>query len=308
MPWSSAHMQMKASRIVSLAIVASLLITGCRSHKRTVSTAHGQWNEGRIDYSEEVTDAMGADLADEAHRWLGTPYRYGGADKSGTDCSGLVMELYRSVCSTKLPRTTMEQKSYCTKIARNKARVGDLMFFGPGKGENQISHVGLYVGKGNMIHASSSRGVMVSKVDVGYWGDRFKSAGRVDGAYTAWASSNRGKKANNKKFRNNEFSDTPTELPSPDRPVVPVPVGEIAYNRLPITTSEIEPTKIESASQKTAAEQTAGIEPTGMTAEESYPTEATPYDDTAGATAAIDLLDLIINQKVDSIFSTPFMD
>ena len=112
---------MKPFRIISLIAVAAMLLAGCRSHKANVSSPHGQWGNGYHDYSSEVTDAMGADLAEEARGWLGTPYRYGGADRRGTDCSGLVMELYRSVCATKLPRTTVEQKSYCTKVARNKA-------------------------------------------------------------------------------------------------------------------------------------------------------------------------------------------
>lgn len=144
---------------------------------------------------------MGRDLASEARRWLGTPYRYGGRDRNGTDCSGLVMELYRTVCAMKIPRTTVEQKSYCTKVARNKARMGDLVFFGSGKSENSVSHVGLYIGKGEMIHASSSRGVMVSRVDAGYWGDRFRGIGRIDGAYASWAKTDRGAKSSKKKRR-----------------------------------------------------------------------------------------------------------
>ena len=283
-----------------------MLLAGCRSHKANVSSPRGQWEHGYHDYSNEVTDAMGADLADEARGWLGTPYRYGGADRRGTDCSGLVMELYRSVCATKLPRTTVEQKSYCTKVARNQARVGDLMFFGSSKGGGQISHVGLYIGKGEMIHASSSRGVMVSNVDAGYWGDRFRGAGRVDGAYNAWARTDRGTRALNGK-KKNRTPVAPAEIPTPDRPVAPMPIGEIAYDRLP-TGNSTENMELASGTQA-AVEADIAMQPetpAHQTAIDRHNRENSVR--TSDATESIDLLDLIINQKVDSIFSTRFMD
>ncbi len=297
---------MKPFRIISLIAVAAMLLAGCRSHKANVSSPHGQWGNGYHDYSSEVTDAMGADLAEEARGWLGTPYRYGGADRRGTDCSGLVMELYRSVCATKLPRTTVEQKSYCTKVARNKARVGDLMFFGSSKGGGQISHVGLYIGKGEMIHASSSRGVMVSNVDAGYWGDRFRGTGRVDGAYNAWARTDRGSRAlkGKKKDRN---PVTPDEIPTPDRPVAPLPIGEIAYDKLPAGDA---PENMEPASSAPAMDNSMTTQPEKTSQQPSATPQGTQANavKSADATETIDLLDLIINQKVDSIFSTRFMD
>lgn len=63
------------------------------------------------------------------------PYRYGGQDRDGTDCSGLVMEVYRKVCLVKIPRTTKTQKSYCLEVARNKARAGDLFSSALRRGE-----------------------------------------------------------------------------------------------------------------------------------------------------------------------------
>lgn len=297
---------MKPYRIISLIAVAAMLLAGCRSHKAALSSTRGQWENGHHDYAGEVTDAMGADLAQEARGWLGTPYRYGGADRRGTDCSGLVMELYRSVCATKLPRTTVEQKSYCTKVARNKARVGDLMFFGSSKGGGQVSHVGLYIGKGEMIHASSSRGVMISNVDAGYWGDRFRGAGRVDGAYNAWASTGRGSRALKGKGKN-KAPVAPVEPPTPDRPVVPLPIGEIAYDRLP---SGAASETIELASVTQVTGKGMSMQPETPALQQSATSRESENETitTADATESIDLLDLIINQKVDSIFSTRFMD
>ena len=241
---------------------------GYEQRHSTHSSGSGAAHRG-LDYSKEEMDALGLELVNEARAWLGTPYRFGGQDRNGTDCSGLVLELYRTVCAMKLPRNTSEQKSYCTEVARNKAKVGDLMFFGSG---GKTSHVGLYIGNGEMIHASSSRGVMVSNVDSGYWGDRFQSAGRVGGAYEAWASAG-GKR---KDVRN----------AAPQAPVRTITLEELAAASRPkadeLARTEATPPKV------------VGGEPAPMQLDE--------------AVASIDALDEIISQKVDSIFSTQFMD
>lgn len=232
---------------------------------------------------------MGRDLAEEARRWLGTPYRYGGQDRGGTDCSGLVMEVYRSVCAVKIPRSTTEQKSYCTEVARNKTRVGDLVFFGGGKG---VSHVGLYIGKGEMIHASSSRGVMVSNIDSGYWGDRFKGSGRVAGAEQSWAANNSGRKRKNggKRDKSPEKTAPIMEVPSVDRPfgVPSVSVSELASVL---------------GGAKSQGNQTPSVAVSALP-------DAKPdvTADVESELAAIEELDMIINEKVDSIFSNRFMD
>lgn len=300
---------MKAFRSLVLFLALAMLFAGCRSGKRASGPTGGYGSRteqpGRVDYSSEETDGMGEDLAAEARRWLGTPYRYGGADRGGTDCSGLVMELYRSVCATRIPRTTAQQISFCTQVSRGKARVGDLMFFGPGRNPRAVSHVGLYIGRGEMIHASSSRGVMVSKVDAGYWGDRFCGVGRVDGAYNAWASIN-GVKKKGKKGGGRGNDTDPLLVPSPESPV-PAPVMEIAYDRLPVQGGVELCDSAAADIPSPAVVASAGMQSVAM--QQPEPEQAQISTSTvAGATASIDLLDLIINQKVDSIFTERFMD
>lgn len=297
---------MKIIRVILFSVISVSLLAGCRSHKSVVRGGGALGAEsayGRIDYSDEVVDGMGRDLVAEARGWLGTPYRYGGADRRGTDCSGLVMELYRMVCATRIPRTTTDQKSYCTKVARNKARVGDLMFFGSSKNSGSVSHVGLYIGKGEMIHASSSRGVMVSNVDTGYWGDRFQCVGRVDNAYDAWASTTRGKKSRKNNDDNRSPNVTPIEVPTPGN-TVPAPVGEIAYNEVG---SVFAP---QPAPQVRAPLPQNNVVPVVRNDDERtvIASKASDQNTEADVTASIDLLDLIINHKVDSIFSNQFMD
>jgi len=287
---------MNFAKVISFCAAGAIVLaalSGCSSKKHVASSDNRyektdqNGSKGKKRYSGEESDAMGRDLVAEARRWLGTPYRYGGKSRSGTDCSGMVMEVYREVCAVKLPRTSSAQMSYCTEVARNKARIGDLMFFG---GSGKVSHVGLYIGNGEMIHASSSRGVMVSDVDTGYWGNRLLGAGRVDGAHNSWASIGKGKGKNNKKEKNKpEIPEVPKTTDIPDVQIAsgkrPKPVAEIAYNQLPSR-----PTR------KNA--QAATTEP--ATAASTSPQR--------GHTEAINLLDLIINQKVDSIFTDRFMD
>lgn len=244
----------------SIAAAMLLLLSGCHSSKKVViSGGSGKTTDiseiirstdtrVAVEALRDVSDPMERELVENAMGWLGTRYRYGGDSRDGTDCSGFVMSLYRDVCALKLPRTTTAQMDYCSRRSRKEARVGDLVFFGAPKGGGNVTHVGLYIGNGEMIHASSSRGVTVSSVDDGYWGDRLKCVGRVDGASRSWAAAGGAKSGKGKKDKN---------LTVP--PTTPV------------------------ASVK-------------------------PAKDQKNTEVTVDLIDLIINEKVDSIFSSQFMD
>jgi len=107
--------------------------------------------------------------------WLGTPYLYGGSSKTGTDCSGFVSSVYMEKEGMYLPRTTTEGFNVGNSISRSKLEIGDLVYF---KDRGRISHVGIFVGKGNFIHASTSRGVTVTPLDDSYWKPRYAGARR----------------------------------------------------------------------------------------------------------------------------------
>lgn len=118
-------------------------------------------------------------LIKEAKSWLGTKYKYGGHSKEGTDCSGFVMQVFLKVYDIKLPRTSKSQHAYCSKVESSKMEVGDLVFFATGKSKSTVSHVGIYIGNGEFIHASSSKGVVISNLEQNYYQRTFISAGRV---------------------------------------------------------------------------------------------------------------------------------
>jgi probable lipoprotein NlpC len=107
--------------------------------------------------------------------WLGTPYLPGGSTKNGADCSGFVSSVYMEKEKMYIPRSTTEEYKIGKAIDKNNLAVGDLIFFGDGK---KVNHVGLYVGKGNFIHASTSNGVMVSPLEDNYWKPKYIGAKR----------------------------------------------------------------------------------------------------------------------------------
>ncbi|HEU5485709.1 MAG TPA: C40 family peptidase [Microlunatus sp.] len=92
--------------------------------------------------------SKGAKALAYAKRQLGDRYRYGGTGPGSWDCSGLTMKSWKSA-GKKLPRTSRAQSRYGKKVKRSQLKKGDLVFFYSGK-----SHVGIYAGKGKVIHAS----------------------------------------------------------------------------------------------------------------------------------------------------------
>jgi cell wall-associated NlpC family hydrolase len=111
-----------------------------------------------------------------AEEWQGVPYRYGGANKEGVDCSALVQQAYRKIYELKIPRDSRSQFKWCTRIPRRKLKWGDLLFFTIESKE--ISHVGIYLYNGWFLHASTSKGVMMSHLDEKYFTKYYYAAGR----------------------------------------------------------------------------------------------------------------------------------
>lgn len=105
-------------------------------------------------------------LLDEHQRWVGTPYVLGGTTHHGIDCSALMQHVFGEAFSLQLPRTTEEQVQEGSRVNRSDLKAGDLVFFRP---PGPYNHVGVYVGDGYFLHASSSRGVKLSRLDNVYW-------------------------------------------------------------------------------------------------------------------------------------------
>jgi lipoprotein Spr len=125
----------------------------------------------------ELEKNYDASLILEVIGWLGTPYVHGGEDKTGADCSGFVQQVYKTVYGILTARSASGIYEQAIKVNRNKLKQGELVFFKI-KTE-KVGHVGIYLQESYFIHASSSKGVMVSSLDLEYWTKYFVSGGRL---------------------------------------------------------------------------------------------------------------------------------
>ncbi len=115
----------------------------------------------------------------KAKEYLGVPYRKGGTSKKGMDCSGFARMLYNRLFHIDLPHSSVQQYklSELKKISKTGMQPGDLIFFG-NKGKKRINHVGVYLSNGKFIHASTSLGITVSRLNDSYWKKRFVGSKR----------------------------------------------------------------------------------------------------------------------------------
>jgi len=116
-----------------------------------------------------------------AGKYEHTPYRYGGKDRKGLDCSGLVALSFFEALGISVPRSAESLYSWVEKVPIDIAQPGDLVFFRTTK-TNKISHVGIFTGDGRFIHSASEgpvTGVIYSRLDEKYWSRTYAGAGRA---------------------------------------------------------------------------------------------------------------------------------
>jgi cell wall-associated NlpC family hydrolase len=110
--------------------------------------------------------------------WLGTPYKYGGMSKSGTDCSGFTKSVYKEACNIDLNRSAADQVKDVILIDKDKLHFGDLIFFKISG--NKVSHVGIYINDSKFVHASTKNGVTISNLNDAYYKKYFYKGGKIN--------------------------------------------------------------------------------------------------------------------------------
>ncbi|MES2703238.1 MAG: NlpC/P60 family protein [Bacteroidota bacterium] len=127
--------------------------------------------------SLEPQELVNYPLYEFIDHWYGTRYKYGGDNSHGIDCSAFSKKLYDDVYCASLLRTSRQQHKHCERVDEEDVTEGDLVFF---RMRWRISHVGVYLANGYFVHASRSRGVVISSLGDKYWRKRFAGYGRME--------------------------------------------------------------------------------------------------------------------------------
>lgn len=247
----------------------------------------------------------------EAKTWLGTRYVYGGNTRYGIDCSGFVKNVYQNALGINISRTATLQQRECTLLKREELEPGDLIFFATVKGPGVIAHVGMYVGDGMMIHASSRRGVIYSPVDGGYYLEKWHSAGRLNKVIEKNDELAKQLKSQGKSVRKvvKQPKSTPVETkaeePKQKKAVEqktepksePKATKPVEQKSEPKVTKPSEPKPTPKVAEKPAENPTSQPKTTTPSA---LPVVEKPVENTQPSA-----LDLLIKQKTDSIYHQP---
>ncbi len=158
-------------KTIILAVLLSL--TGCSGQQNNTYTKN---NEISLKAQNNANKEHAFPFTQQYSKWKGTPYLYGGSTRSGIDCSAFVQSVFLEAQQLILPRTTKAQSQLGSKVALENLQSGDLVFF---KTSAKERHVGIYIDNEKFMHASTSKGVIISRLDNPYWMSVFWQARRI---------------------------------------------------------------------------------------------------------------------------------
>lgn len=155
--------------------LAALLLQGCAGTPAAKINAVAT----QPSISSQVPDAFNiiSRLYAQHASWRGTPYRLGGESRKGIDCSALIQQTFRDQFALELPRTTEDLVKIGAPVDLEELSPGDLVFFRTGR---RTRHAGIYIEDGRFLHASSRKGVVISRLDNPYWSRHYWTARRPE--------------------------------------------------------------------------------------------------------------------------------
>jgi probable lipoprotein NlpC len=178
----------KAYYLIFTALAFVLILSSCHTRKVALRGQPGEVLKPSSSIADKYADLIGVSRNDIQNgrlyafidAWMGTRYKFGGQDHDGIDCSGLAQLLEQQVYGINIPRSTSEQINVIKRKYEEQLTEGDLLFFDyDGK---KFSHVGVYLQNGYYVHASSTKGVMITKLHDPYTYKYFSRCGSVSPA------------------------------------------------------------------------------------------------------------------------------
>jgi len=179
-------MVMKKIHLPYCILLAGLVaLSSCHTRKAAMRGEPGEVVKPQQSVAEKYSAILGVNESDIQNgrlyefvdNWMGTPYLFGGQDKNGIDCSGLAQLLEQQVFNVNIPRSTSQQINVIKRKYEEELVEGDLLFFDyDGK---KFSHVGVYLQNGYYIHASTTKGVTITKLHDPYTYKYFSRCGSI---------------------------------------------------------------------------------------------------------------------------------
>jgi probable lipoprotein NlpC len=173
-------------RLTFLSLIsAALILSSCHSKRAVMKGKPGEVVAPQPSIAEKYSQLLGVDQSQIQNgrlyafidQWMGTPYKFGGQDHDGIDCSGLSQLLEQEVYAINLPRTTSQQVLVIKRKYEEELQEGDLVFFD--YDGRKFGHVGIYLQNGYYVHAGS-KGVVIVKLHDPYMYKYFTRCGSVN--------------------------------------------------------------------------------------------------------------------------------
>lgn len=172
-------------RFFLFSLLLLTLLASCRGSRNNRKN-HPEPTEtaSRKAFAAEYSRKLGVPVPEMANQllfssiydWMGVPYKYGGNDKKGVDCSGFISIIYPPVYNIQVPRASALMYKEAQPVEKKHLREGDIVFFKINTRE--VGHAGIFLFDDYFVHASTSRGVMISRLGETYWTKYFVGGGR----------------------------------------------------------------------------------------------------------------------------------